>query len=369
MSDAISERIAKELGALNLSDSLSQLSGSDLHSLMLSVMKRRVANIETSSLVHDSKVTRACNVDGRLLNKLDGIAFDTASEFEVVELSPLQPLGSVGALTGLDQGNVLTTIRAYECASDPTVGLALECARRRKDVAQRKQTMRLCSSHRVVRFPVPDKPGFSAHFRLFCLVSSARDQGSFLFETIALWEHIRVYLLFLNQLAKPDFTFSDVTVEISDTRAISHLCASQGIDRDEIKRSVRARDSDSSDKVLQKYSSLWPKNVIRPHEELAQFDLPQHILKHLSIIDEKVRASLQNEFPMVNFAFNMHRLTGLGYYHGPCFHIKLKNKDGQSFMLADGGFVNWTQLLLQDGKERLMTSAIGVELFCRMFRS
>jgi hypothetical protein len=64
----------------------------------------------------------------------------------------------------------------------------------------------------------------------------------------------------------------------------------------------------------------------------------------------------------------MHRLTGLGYYQGPCFHVRVKNESEQSFMLADGGFVSWTQLLLADSKERLMTSAIGTEMMCRVFQ-
>lgn len=64
----------------------------------------------------------------------------------------------------------------------------------------------------------------------------------------------------------------------------------------------------------------------------------------------------------------MHRLTGLGYYDGPCFHLKMKNDRGQTFMLADGGMIDWTKQLLCDKKERLLTSAIGSELICRMFR-
>jgi DNA invertase Pin-like site-specific DNA recombinase len=39
----------------------------------------------------------------------------------------------------------------------------------------------------------------------------------------------------------------------------------------------------------------------------------------------------------------------------------------RQFALADGGFVNWTRRLLGDSKERLMTSAIGAELICRLF--
>jgi hypothetical protein len=47
--------------------------------------------------------------------------------------------------------------------------------------------------------------------------------------------------------------------------------------------------------------------------------------------------------------------------------MKAKNDRGEQFALADGGFVNWTRRLLGDSKERLMTSAIGAELICRLF--
>jgi hypothetical protein len=77
---------------------------------------------------------------------------------------------------------------------------------------------------------------------------------------------------------------------------------------------------------------------------------------------------LREERNGVRLSFNLRRLTGLGYYEGPCFHIKAKNERGEAFAIADGGFVNWTRRLLGDGKERLMTSAIGSELICRMFR-
>jgi hypothetical protein len=88
----------------------------------------------------------------------------------------------------------------------------------------------------------------------------------------------------------------------------------------------------------------------------------------MELLRENVCGPLQAEHSGVRFEFNLHRLTGLGYYEGPCFHIKLKNNLGQEFMLADGGLVNWTQRLLGDNKERLMTSGIGIELMCRVFR-
>jgi hypothetical protein len=130
---------------------------------------------------------------------------------------------------------------------------------------------------------------------------------------------------------------------------------------------VRAREHDSSAKVLQQYSHLWPKSPVSIASDLAQCDLPAHFIERLRLMEERVSQPLRSKHPTVSFRFNLHRLTGLGYYHGPCFHIKMKNHAGESFMLADGGFVDWTQLLLGDSKERLMTSAIGTELICRLF--
>jgi hypothetical protein len=164
------------------------------------------------------------------------------------------------------------------------------------------------------------------------------------------------------------FGFEDVEVELSDTRVVAHLCSAFGISRDEIRASVRARDHESSERLIGKRSGAWPRSVAEPWKELAQFDLPKHLMVQLSLLEQHVCVPLREDRKGVRLSFNLRRLTGLGYYEGPCFHIKAKNDRGGAFALADGGFVNWTQRLLGDSKERLMTSAIGVELMCRMFR-
>jgi len=370
MSGKISQRIVKALGISDLVEVLSEkLSGADLTSLLLAVLKRRVSKIARDKLLVESAVTRACNLDGRLLNKLESLAYENAGQFEALDLSPLSPLGAVSVLTGLDQSNVLSTVRSYECASDPTIGLALECARRRKGHLDRKDVHRLATNHRVVRFPIPDNPAYSAHFKLFSLVSAGRDIGSGQFECSAIREHIGVYLSFMSKLKENDFVFEDIIVELSDTSVISQFCSMFGISREEIRAKVRARDSNSSDNLLAKHSKLWPKIVFKPKEELAQFNLPKHMVTRLDLMEQTVCQAMKQEYKSVQFRFNMHRLTGVGYYAGPCFHIKTKNSQGQEYMLADGGFVDWTQVLLSDEKERLMTSAIGIELICRLFRT
>ena len=155
---------------------------------------------------------------------------------------------------------------------------------------------------------------------------------------------------------------------MDDTRVVAHLCSAFGISRDEIRASVRARDYESSERLIEKRSGAWPKSVAGPFEDLAQFDLPKHLLVQMGLLEQHVCAPMREEREGVRLRFNLRRLTGLGYYEGPCFHIKAKNDRGEAFALADGGFVNWTQRLLGDSKERLMTSAIGAELMCRMFR-
>jgi len=369
MNDPIGQRIAKELGVENLTELLAdKLSGSDLHSFLLALIKRRVSSIEPPKFAVPSAVTKACDLDARLMNQVEAIAYAQAKDFDAIELSPVVPLGAVSRLAGLDQGNVLSTIRAFECASDPTIGMALHCAQRRKQSRDRRATTKLCTSQRVLRFPQPENPGFTSHFKLFAMTSAGRDSGSFTYELSALREHIHIYLEFLAKLNEGQFAFEDIVVEVSDTTVVAALCAQFNIDSNQIKEMVRAHDQNSSAKVLEQYANIWPKSLVKVERDMRPSRLPESLLHRLKLLDEKVCQPLRTKHTDVRFQFNLHRLTGLSYYHGPCFHIKLKNQEGQSFMLSDGGFVDWTQHLLADSKERLMTSAIGTELICRLFR-
>lgn len=369
-SEEIINRIARSLGQSDLSMRLAkELSGADFHSLILSALKHRIADTKIQDVLKRSPVTKSCDLDGRLLHQVESLAYEAAGEFEVVELAPFLPLGAVSLLTKLDQANVLSTIRGFECASDPTVGMALECAHRRKNPSLRKTDIRLCTVQRITRFPLPKNPAYTAHFKLFSLVTAGRDSGSFSFETEALYQHIRCYLSLIEKLATKEFFFRDIVVEISDTRIVSELCAHFGLDREIVRQQVRVRDAESSAKLLAPFVETWPKIVSYSFGELEALKITPHLVKHLQIVEENVAQSLRNEFKNVNVVFNTQRLTGLGYYEGPCFHIKVKNPAGENFALADGGFVNWSKVLLTDSKERLMTSAIGLELICRVFRA
>jgi hypothetical protein len=367
MSDTakIDDRVVKQAGIPELKSVLASLAPSDLHSILLGLYKTRVAKVSPPQLLREDSVAQPSTLDARVLHRLEAIAFEVAALFDAVELSPVLPLGAVSALTKLDQGNILSTIRAYECSSDSTVGMALEAARRRKDPDKRAEKLRLCCSQRVLRFPAPTTPGYSAHFQLFTLVTAGRDAGSFRFELDVLREQIEFYLAFLTALQAAGWKTKPDTVEISDTRLVASLCARFGISEDAIRSTVRARDAKSADKVWSNYSEVWPQNP-KDLSALSDYGVPAPLCTQAKLLEDQVLNVCAAKYPDVSFKFNWHRLTGLNYYTGPCFHIKCKNKTGDDLMIPDGGFTDWTKVLLQDKKERLLTSGIGIELIGKL---
>ena len=94
------------------------------------------------------------------------------TEFHGVELSPVVPLGTCSAVAPVAQNRVVATMRATEVGSDSTNALAVEAAVRRG----RQREVHLAACHRQLRAQ-DFGAGRASHFRLFSLVSSARDSG------------------------------------------------------------------------------------------------------------------------------------------------------------------------------------------------
>ena len=205
--------------------------------------------------------------------------------------------------------------------------------------------MRLAASHRVIRMQPFDVPGFTPHFRLFALVSAGRDTGSHEFETRHLAGHIRFYLRLCRALA-----MKRPLVEISDLRVTAGLLEARGVRGDDVRQAVRAHRSGSSQKFLESRGIELPDSDPR-----------------LDTIAARVFEPLRDEFPEADFAVNLSRLEGLGYYTGLCLRVSPEAPDGVRYPVADGGFTDWTARLLADRKELLMTSGIGSEFVCRRY--
>jgi hypothetical protein len=355
MGSKIVQRIIAESEIPRLFSVLTQdLPSSDLQSLLMEVYRARVADLRESDVTDRTRraLLAPSKIDARLLNEFDRIAFETAAEFEAIELSPVAPLGLTRVLGGIDQNSVLTTIRNAEVLGDATVALALECSRRRMHDSP---MVRLASSHRAVRLQPFNIPGYVPHFRLFSMVSAGRDTGSHAFEIQQLGEHLRFYLRFFEVLNAHGFSLTTPLVEISDSQTTVALLARHGITTDQLRDTIRAHRVGGSEQFLSERGIELPSDVIDPSPELGH---------RAGLVKTQLLDKLQAEFPEAQFRFNFARLEGLNYYSGLTLRISPATADGARYPIVDGGFTNWTARLLGNKKERMLTSGIGSEFVC-----
>ena len=135
---------------------------------------------------------------------------------------------------------------------------------------------------------------------------------------------------------------------------------------------MRTHKSGSSERFLAERGINLPAGIVDPATELM--DLAQRYdvavqVSRLALLKSRLNDLLLEEYPEAELRFNLDRLEGLGYYTGLTLRITPTATDGVRYPIVDGGFTDWTARLLQDNKERLMTSGIGSELVCRRFRA
>ncbi|MGW3784408.1 hypothetical protein ACWD5Z_07465 [Micromonospora chokoriensis] len=179
---------------------LAGLSGADLRSLLLGVARDRAATVRPSEVVRrwrEDRFVRPAGADPRVLARMEARMWQLLpADVCGVELSPVVPVGTCSAVAPVSQNRIVTTMRASEVLSDPTNALAVEAAVRRR----RQTEVHLAAAHRVLR--AQDFGGVaSAHFRLFVLVSSARDTGSGVTQARLLNRHLTYWQTVLTELA------------------------------------------------------------------------------------------------------------------------------------------------------------------------
>jgi len=201
------------------------LAATELWSLLLAVLEQRAAQRSPATVRQQwesDRFVQPSAVNQRILNELDSHLLAAAAGFEALELSPLAPLASCSSVALTSQNRIVSTARGTEVVSDPTNVLALECARRLREAPG--AVIKLTTSHRCVRAQaVPKRPGFTAHFRMFCLASAAHERKDHGFATEALTEHIRTHIAALDRLEKHGYRFPDRTLRLLCTPQRSHL--------------------------------------------------------------------------------------------------------------------------------------------------
>jgi hypothetical protein len=227
-----------------------ELSPADLRSLLMAVSQRRAKSVTPARLLarwESDRYVRAAGCDPRRVSQIEARLWKLLpDDFTGVELSPVTPLGTSSALGPVSQHKVISTTRDTEVVSDPTNVLALEAAVRRRSFPG---TVHLAACHRVLRGQPFNAPGVYQHFRLFALVSSARDRGSALTDAALLTAHLRFWAQALGgllpghriRISYTTFGFPPLAERIRDTvmPALSPLPANVTVDEDPARERAR----------------------------------------------------------------------------------------------------------------------------------
>ncbi|MBP1994343.1 hypothetical protein [Paenibacillus eucommiae] len=298
------ERILKKLGNADLIALLvEEISGGDLNTLLLKIFNERLKTSTPSDLLkryRDNRFVHPAEVDAIQLKQLEMDVLNIAIHHGVtpIQLSPVAPLGCTSVIGPVDQNKVISALRGTEVVSDATNLIALHIADLIKTNNLREDLFRFSTTHRHVRAQFfGNVPGMLPHFDLFCMVTSGVDQGSYGFEKQSLWEHIQVYQSIFKTLFE-----SDIEVIFSE----------------------RGGYKDSA--------GLISRVISHGHE--------------LQLKNVKISTGTPNKENQ--------------YYKGLQFTIKTVIGD-KEYYIGDGGFVDWTQKMLENKKERLVISAIGLD--------
>ena len=151
---------------------------SEVWSLLLDLFERRAARREPVDLVRQwerDRFTSPAIVDQRTMNELDGHLLAAAADFEALELSPLAPLGVCSVVGPTSQNKIVSALRGTEVVvrSDERARARMRAAAAREAGADDQ----LATCHRCVRAqPAPKGPGYSQHFRIFCMVTGGYER-------------------------------------------------------------------------------------------------------------------------------------------------------------------------------------------------
>lgn len=311
MKNEIIKGLSKKINYKQIVKELSELiDRSQLQSVLLDVFRKKAIQMQTDVLFANYKKNRfvqASSVDPLLLAKFDVLAFELLpKEFSRMELSPVSPFGTCSAIATVNQDKVISATRNVEVTSDATNLLALEAAKRRKEILiqakNKSERVHLSASHRVIRSQFFENESFTPHFKLFNLCSAGRDEGNKKFEIETAILHLEFYIALFNK--------------VFDMNKVKNIA-------------IRLLNFNKSNDKLK-----------------------GGILKHFSNL----------EYPKIHFMVDQKDHHGINYYHDLRIMIQVTNSRNESFHLVDGGYTDWTSKLLSDKKERLFTSCIGTEL-------
>jgi hypothetical protein len=296
-------RVLGRVGGPELLDLLADgMSGADLTTLLLEVFRRRADRLTPAEVMwryrNDRFVAPAPISFTALRGAENALLSALPDGFEVLVLAPVLPLAAHSAVAMVDPRKVIATVRGSEVAADPTNALALEASLRR--------SLALAADPRSSQ--------------LVRLAASQRVVRAQHFDGPGRLAHFQLFGL--------------VTAgRDTGNRSFEHQQLAE-----HLRFAARALAAAGARHAQIRLTCL--EEAARPVIEQVRHDL----------------AGL----PDVDAFEDPDRATGRGYYTGLCFKI-YAGVASQQLEIGDGGFVDWTQHLTGNRKERLLISGFGVD--------
>lgn len=306
----IAEKILQRINRPDLLRVLSEeLTPSELNSLLLEVFDRQTDRLSGPELLHQyqqNRFVKPATVDFMALRTLETRflhLFETF-QFPPVELSPVAPLGSCSVVASADQKKILSALRGTEVLADATNALALHVADLKKS-GQWKPVL------------PTDQLRFSAvhrHVRTPPVAVAGHTQ------------HFKIGCLVSSGRDTGGFQFE--CTSLAEHMAVLTAALHGLLKINKLRFKLIQRDSDG--RLVQQVES---------HLRQLRNDL---------ILETETAPGRPNP-----------------YYQGLQYKAII-TLDGQDHELGDGGFVDWTQQLLQNKKERFLITGLGIEWLTRL---
>lgn len=290
------------------------------------------------------------------------------NSFDSIELSPVNPLWLNSFLTKINPKIILWTIRMQEVVADSTTVMALETAKRRKELIKqwkKEKIVNLCTSHRFLRTQFfLEELKFLPHFKIFALTTWWRKWNNFSTERTTINTHLKVYFDFFKQINNLWYLAKNITFYISDIRIAETLIKKFNLDRNKIKKNTINLNYSLFDELW-----LWKNDKVK-WDMLDNIKIPEikKYLYWLKQLEKKLIEELRKKYPEVNFKYDLWRIAWIWYYDSYCFKVHVENKDWLILPLIDAWFADWTRKIMKNQKEFYFSSWIWLELFIQNFK-
>jgi hypothetical protein len=298
------QRIINKVGTDHILQLLGeQIPLSDLNTLLLEVFRKVTDASSASELLKrysNNRFVNPAEINPIQLKNLEIKTLEMAQSFSYnpIQLSPVAPLGSCSIVATADQNKIISALRGTEVVADATNLLALH----------------ICDS---IKLGTLKNDGDSIRFS-----TTHRHVRAQNFNKPGLLPHFHLFCMVTSGKDKGSYSFEKQSF-------FEHINVYQKI-----------------------FASLFHTNIkVSISGRSGYTDSEGLIHNMIKYIKEKS--------PEIVVFVNTNKINN-DYYKGLQFTI-IVNLNGQEQNIGDGGFVDWSQKLLSNKKERMMISAIGLD--------